>query len=90
MCHDPASAFPGFNDAEIVALLGAHALGRCHPDRSGFDGPWTRAETTFSNEFFRLLVRVSTCVMWFLLDLYPSFTDPQSNHCIDLDVDSSV
>ncbi len=25
----------GFNDQEIVALSGAHALGRCHPDRSG-------------------------------------------------------
>lgn len=23
-----------------VALSGAHALGRCHTDRSGFDGPW--------------------------------------------------
>lgn len=44
----------GFNDQEIVALVGGgHALGRCHKDRSGFDGPWTRAPTTFSNEFFR-------------------------------------
>eukprot|EP00584_Thalassiosira_punctigera_P005623 CAMPEP_0172531138 /NCGR_PEP_ID=MMETSP1067-20121228/4654_1 /TAXON_ID=265564 ORGANISM="Thalassiosira punctigera, Strain Tpunct2005C2" /NCGR_SAMPLE_ID=MMETSP1067 /ASSEMBLY_ACC=CAM_ASM_000444 /LENGTH=324 /DNA_ID=CAMNT_0013315481 /DNA_START=53 /DNA_END=1027 /DNA_ORIENTATION=- len=46
----------GFNDREIVALLGAHALGRCHTDRSGYWGPWTFAETTFSNEYFRLLV----------------------------------
>lgn len=30
----------GFNDNEIVALSGAHALGRCHTDRSGFEGPW--------------------------------------------------
>jgi cytochrome c peroxidase len=30
----------GFNDREIVALLGAHSLGRCHTDRSGYDGPW--------------------------------------------------
>lgn len=30
----------GFNDQEIVALSGAHALGRCHTDRSGFKGPW--------------------------------------------------
>lgn len=28
----------GFNDQEIVALSGAHALGRCHTDRSGFVG----------------------------------------------------
>jgi len=46
----------GFDDREIVALSGAHALGRCHTDRSGFSGPWTRAPTTFSNEFFRLLL----------------------------------
>jgi cytochrome c peroxidase len=46
----------GFNDREIVALLGAHAVGRCHEDVSGFWGPWTNAETTFSNEYFRLLL----------------------------------
>lgn len=46
----------GFNDQEIVALSGAHALGRCHEDRSGFSGPWTRAPTTVSNEYFRLLL----------------------------------
>lgn len=45
----------GFNDREIVALSGAHGLGRCHTDRSGFWGPWTRAPTTFSNEYFRVL-----------------------------------
>jgi cytochrome c peroxidase len=48
----------GFNDQEIVALHGAHALGRCHTDRSGYWGPWTNAETTFSNEYFRLLLEV--------------------------------
>jgi len=46
----------GFNDREIVALSGAHALGRCHETSSGFWGPWTRAPTTFSNEYFRLLL----------------------------------
>lgn len=45
----------GFDDRETVALIGAHALGRCHPDRTGYSGPWTRAPTTFSNEFFREL-----------------------------------
>ncbi|TKY86082.1 hypothetical protein EX895_004907 [Sporisorium graminicola] len=46
----------GFNDQEIVALSGAHALGRCHADRSGFDGPWTFAPTSFTNEYFNLLM----------------------------------
>ena len=34
---------------------GAHAVGRCHTDRSGFWGPWSRAESTLSNEYFRLM-----------------------------------
>jgi cytochrome c peroxidase len=46
----------GFTDQELVALAGAHAMGRCHTDRSGYWGPWTNAETTFSNEYFRLLL----------------------------------
>ncbi|KAJ3125673.1 heme peroxidase [Nowakowskiella sp. JEL0407] len=46
----------GFTDQEIVALVGAHALGRCHTDRSGFDGPWTFSPTTFTNDYFKRLV----------------------------------
>ena len=42
----------GFNDQEIVALSGAHTLGRCHTDRSGFSGPWTFSPTTFANRYF--------------------------------------
>ncbi|KIY53630.1 heme peroxidase, partial [Fistulina hepatica ATCC 64428] len=45
----------GFNDQEIVALAGAHALGRCHPDRSGYSGPWTFSPTTLTNDFYKLL-----------------------------------
>jgi cytochrome c peroxidase len=46
----------GFNDQEIVALSGAHSLGRCHTDRSGFDGPWTNAPTAWSNLYFQELL----------------------------------
>lgn len=46
----------GFNDQEIVALSGAHALGRCHTDRSGFKGPWTFSPTVLTNDFFVLLL----------------------------------
>lgn len=46
----------GFTDREIVALSGAHCLGRCHTTRSGFSGPWTYAPTTFSNDYFKLLL----------------------------------
>ncbi|KAJ1562664.1 hypothetical protein HK096_005932, partial [Nowakowskiella sp. JEL0078] len=48
----------GFNDREIVALSGAHSLGRCHTDRSGYDGPWTNTPTRFSNQYFILLTSV--------------------------------
>lgn len=42
----------GFNDQEMVALIGAHAVGQCHTDRSGYSGPWTFSPETFSNDFF--------------------------------------
>jgi len=45
----------GFDDRAIVALSGAHALGRCHTTTSGFDGPWSPTPTTFNNVYFTLL-----------------------------------
>ncbi|KAL2003731.1 hypothetical protein VTN02DRAFT_2496 [Thermoascus thermophilus] len=45
----------GFNDQEIVALSGAHSLGRTHINRSGFEGPWVNNPTRFSNQYFKLL-----------------------------------
>lgn len=46
----------GFDDREIVALSGAHCLGFCHDDRSGFVGPWTPTPTTFTNDYFDLIL----------------------------------
>jgi cytochrome c peroxidase len=48
----------GFNDQEIVALSGAHNLGGCHKDRSGFQGPWVNNPTRFSNQYFKLLLNL--------------------------------
>lgn len=45
----------GFNDQEIVALSGAHTLGRCHSDRSGFEGAWVNNPTRFSNQYYILM-----------------------------------
>ncbi|KIW91288.1 uncharacterized protein Z519_08184 [Cladophialophora bantiana CBS 173.52] len=45
----------GFDDREIVCLSGAHNLGRCHADRSGFEGKWVNNPTRFSNTYFKLL-----------------------------------
>ncbi|TPX06850.1 uncharacterized protein E0L32_002346 [Thyridium curvatum] len=46
----------GFGDREIVALSGAHNLGRCHAGNSGFEGKWVNNPTRFSNQYFRLLL----------------------------------
>lgn len=48
----------GFNDQEIVALSGAHSLGRCHSDRSGFEGAWVNNPTRFSNQYYKLLLKL--------------------------------
>ena len=52
----------GFNDQEIVALSGAHALGRCHATASGYVGPWTPTPTTFNNLYFSLLKSINWTV----------------------------
>lgn len=54
----------GFNDQEIVALSGAHTLGRCHKVRSGFDGPWTPNPLKFDNQYFKVLLKYD----WVLRD----------------------
>ena len=43
-------------EVKMVIFQGQNPLGRCHTDRSGYGGPWTRAPTTFSNEYFKLLL----------------------------------
>lgn len=46
----------GLNDQDIVALSGGHTLGRCHKDRSGFEGPWTSNPLVFDNSYFTELL----------------------------------
>lgn len=63
----------GFNDREIVALLGAHALGRCHEDRSGYWGPWTFAGVCVIIDAFYL-----NCYSCIYAQLLAQFTIPSS------------
>ena len=46
----------GFDDRAIVCLSGAHTMGRCHTDRSGFEGPWTKDPLKFDNTYFKHLL----------------------------------
>ncbi|KNE87956.1 hypothetical protein PSTG_18650, partial [Puccinia striiformis f. sp. tritici PST-78] len=41
--------------ARSSSLSGAHNLGKCHTDRSGYEGPWVNNPTRFSNQYFRFL-----------------------------------
>ncbi|PIN09512.1 L-ascorbate peroxidase [Handroanthus impetiginosus] len=47
----------GLSDRDIVALSGGHTLGRAHPERSGFEGPWTKDPLKFDNSYFVELLR---------------------------------
>ncbi|TYJ33483.1 hypothetical protein E1A91_A05G106200v1 [Gossypium mustelinum] len=50
------SAQMGLSDQHIVALSGGHTLGRCHKERSGFEGPWTTNPLIFDNSYFKELL----------------------------------
>jgi catalase (peroxidase I) len=77
----------GFNDYEIVALMGGHTVGRCHPERSNYTGPWVFTPTKFSNNYYEMLVNNNwTIKIWPGLEQF----EDQSKRLMMLPVDMSL
>eukprot|EP00331_Platyophrya_macrostoma_P029393 CAMPEP_0176444630 /NCGR_PEP_ID=MMETSP0127-20121128/23184_1 /TAXON_ID=938130 /ORGANISM="Platyophrya macrostoma, Strain WH" /LENGTH=286 /DNA_ID=CAMNT_0017830189 /DNA_START=150 /DNA_END=1010 /DNA_ORIENTATION=- len=78
----------GFTDRETVALIGAHSVGECHADRSGFVGPWTHDRFGFDSSFFSELLEND----WILDTRYPQlqFTDSKTRRLMMLPSDVAL
>jgi catalase (peroxidase I) len=46
----------GLTPGETVALMGAHSLGTCKIENSGFIGPWDNSPAVLDNHYFRNLL----------------------------------
>ena len=46
----------GMSERQVVALIGAHTLGKASPENSGFQGPWSPPTNRFDNAFYRTLM----------------------------------
>jgi len=57
----------GFTDQEMTCLIiGGHAYGRCHPDRSGFAGKWITNPTKWGGKEYCTLLQAPE--NWHLVD----------------------
>ncbi len=51
------------NKRQVVALLGAHTLGRALKENSGYSGPWIGGEQrVFDNNYYKVMV--NTSLIW--------------------------
>ncbi|XP_067933049.1 putative ascorbate peroxidase [Watersipora subatra] len=46
----------GLSRKLAIALLGAHSVGRCHLENTGFAGRWDNTELTLDNHYYKSLV----------------------------------
>ncbi|CAN6688111.1 unnamed protein product [Malus baccata var. baccata] len=85
----------GLSDKDIVALSGGHTLtcllcvicshliGKAHPNRSGFDGPWTKEPLQFDNSCFVELLNESEGLLKLPTDA-ALVEDPEFRKYVDL------
>ncbi|XP_078173161.1 ascorbate peroxidase 3 [Carex rostrata] len=74
----------GLSDKDIVALSGGHTLGRAHPERSGFEGPWTKEPLKFDNSYFLELLKGEAEGLLKLPTDKALLADPKFRHYVEL------
>ncbi|XP_041010164.1 L-ascorbate peroxidase 3-like isoform X2 [Juglans microcarpa x Juglans regia] len=74
----------GLSDEDIVALSGGHTLGRAHPERSGFDGPWAKEPLKFDNSYFVELLEGESEGLLQLPTDKALVDDPNFRHYVEL------